>query len=310
MTAHYVFVACQSHSGSTLLESLLATAPNTLVMGEIAHFSPYFDASAERCGCGVPVSECPFWRAVLRRLNLPATPPLERHFPTDGWRRRWGPANAPYLGLLMSPPPALELCERLPGTTAWHNRRCILNHWRLVDAAAQESGARLLVDKSMSASRLVEVARKRPNRFRVCALHLVRDARANAHSHRKLFQTPLHHVAREWAQVNARIERAMRALPAGVPTLRVRYEDLCTAPEETLRSIAEAFGMDAPFDLTAMGAATHAIGGNYARLSRGYRKVELDTRWARELDPGELEQIRKVAGSLNQRYGYKDTGVF
>jgi hypothetical protein len=300
----YLFVACHGHSGSTLLENMLNTAPSGLALGEISHFATYFDEPAQRCGCGAPLGQCAFWRSVIEQLGLQQPERLAARFPTDGYRAGFGPRNWPYLALLVSPRPLLEAVERLPRTLARENGRRVHNHWRLVDAARERAGSSLIIDKSMSASRLVEIARKAPRGFRVCAIHLVRDGRANAHSHRKLFRTPIAAGAQAWRTTNTRIEQALASMPR-MPRIRVRYEDLCAEPERELSRIAEQLGLPVRFDLSRFGASTHAVGGNYARPT-GYRRIEQDRKWLVELSQQDRAVFEEIAGGLNRRYGYAD----
>jgi hypothetical protein len=298
----YIFIACQSHSGSTLLESLLATDPGCVSLGEIAHFAPYYDHPDQRCGCGATFPECPFWSAVVARLGLRERP-VNPGFPTDGFRHPSRARNALYHALIMSPP-LLELAERLGESVALKNRESVQNHWRLMQAVIAETQARVLIDKSMSASRLLEIQRKAPAEFRMGVIHLVRDGRANAFSHRKLFGTAIRDTAAEWKRVNTRIEAALRVSPR-VTRLLVRYEDLCRDPEQTLQKVVTHFELPARFEPTKIGGTTvHGVGGNYARQSRGYKKVMLDEAWRRGLMAPDLEAFGGIAGALNRRYGY------
>src|SRR5690606_6059257 len=57
------------HSGSTLLNLMLGGHPEAVAVGEITHL-PKNLALNTPCQCGVPVGECGFWQAVLRRLPI------------------------------------------------------------------------------------------------------------------------------------------------------------------------------------------------------------------------------------------------
>ncbi len=67
-------------------------------------------------------------------------------------------------------------------------------------------------------------------------VHLIRDARANVWSHYKAFgKKNAVHMASQWKLYNQRVEAAKREKPDRFHTLR--YEDLVSNPEETLRSL-------------------------------------------------------------------------
>lgn len=298
----YVYIACRSHSGSTLLEKLLATGSGVAALGEICHFSGYAADRSKRCSCARPIAECPFWRAVLARLELGAESELERVLPTDGYRAAQKLENFAYLGALLASPALLARMQRTRASVAAQNRAHTQNHWRLVEAAAAESGATLLIDKSMAASRLLEISATAPRGYSLCAIQLVRDGRATAYSHRELFGLPVASGAREWRNVNLSIELA-RKRARGIPSLLVRYEDLCADPARVLARIAERFGLAVEFRPERVGASLHAIGGNQAKLD-GYARVRLDERFVDGLTPDERAAFERHAGRLNRHYGY------
>ena len=298
----YVYIACRSHSGSTLLEKLLATGAGVAALGEFCHFSGYAADPSKRCSCGLPIAECAFWRAVLARLDLRADAELERVLPTDGYRAAQKLENLAYLGALLASPPLLARMQRTPASVAAENREHTRNHWRLVEAAAAESGATVLIDKSMAASRLLEIAATAPPGYSLCAIQLVRDGRANAHSHRELFGLPVAAGAREWRNVNLGIELA-RKRARGIPSLLVRYEDLCADPVRVLARIADRFALGLEFRPERVGDSLHAIGGNQAKLD-GYSRVRLDERFIDGLSLDERSAFERHAGRLNRHYGY------
>jgi hypothetical protein len=298
----YLYIACCGHSGSTLLEKLLAAAEGVLAMGEICHFSHYFDHPSKPCGCGATVRECSFWRAIVARLGMAREPALDALLPTDGFRAPRLLSNLAHYASLFLPGPAGQLAAAQSGDVGTRTRAAVGNHWRVIDAVVAEAGPGVLVDKSMSVSRLLEIAEGLPDGYRLCVIHLVRDGRATVHSHRKLFGRSTLDATRIWRRANLHAELALTRLRA-VPQLRVRYEDLCTDPEGSLQRIAEQFGLPLRFDPGALSARTHAIGGNQAKLT-GYQSIALDRRWETELAARERAQFSRSAGWLNWWYGY------
>lgn len=298
----YIYIACRGHSGSTLLEKLLATAPDVIALGEISHFSSYYDSGEKPCSCGRVVRECEFWTSVVRQLGVSNGAALDALLPTDGVRARERWRNLPYHMALLAPDVALRLAERGRVSFALRNLRSANNHWRVVQAVSNLAQASVLVDKSMSPSRLLEVARVAPADVRICAIHLVRDGRANVHSYMTQFGVEPERAAAEWRATNVNVQRALRRI-ADVPQLQLRYEDLCADPERTLDTIARHFGIRGGFQPARLGDELHAIGGNYAKLT-GYRAIRLDERWKTGLSAEQQAMFERVAGPLNRRYGY------
>ena len=51
-------------SGSTLIERLIGQLPGVCPVGELVHLWERGITEGERCGCGEPFRECPFWQQV------------------------------------------------------------------------------------------------------------------------------------------------------------------------------------------------------------------------------------------------------
>jgi hypothetical protein len=91
--------------------------------------------------------------------------------------------------------------------------------------------------------------------------------------------------------------------------LRVRYEDLIAAPAPTLERIlafAGAAASGSPLrseDLAALGPH-HTVAGNQNRFRTGEVSLRLDTRWRRELAPGDRALATALTAPLLLRHGY------
>lgn len=59
-----LYLAGIGRSGSTLLERLLGEVPGVCSLGEVTHLWRRGVLRNERCGCGTPFLDCPFWRKV------------------------------------------------------------------------------------------------------------------------------------------------------------------------------------------------------------------------------------------------------
>ena len=64
-----LFLAGKGRSGGTLLASLLGQLPGFFNIGELNRLWDWGLVSNFRCGCGLPVQECPTWHAILEEAD-------------------------------------------------------------------------------------------------------------------------------------------------------------------------------------------------------------------------------------------------
>lgn len=142
-------------------------------------------------------------------------------------------------------------------------------------------------------------------------IHLLRDPRAVAASMLAVdwSQKQVYGAARSWLRQVAWALAAETALPGRV--LRVRFEDLVTAPETELRRICAFCGLDydpamlagGDFRVPACTRAQHTLVGRPPRAERS-------SAWRQELSSREIEIIEWVCGDLLSQLGYRpDYGV-
>lgn len=172
----------------------------------------------------------------------------------------------------------------------------------------------------------------------VVPLHLIvlaRDGRAVVNSRlRKYPETPACEHAAGWvAQIHGTEELAA-CWPGSVR--RVRYEELATRPEPTLRALASFLGIAFdPVMLDPWDSDPHPLGGNngtqfllarerarrtgnhgaavvqLGRRTRGWygthpRGIVLDLRWRHEMTVGALAAFEAVAGETNRAYAWEE----
>ena len=59
-----LYVGGLGRSGSTLIERLIGQVPGACAVGELVHLWERGVTDDERCGCGEPFRQCPFWQQV------------------------------------------------------------------------------------------------------------------------------------------------------------------------------------------------------------------------------------------------------
>lgn len=294
-------------SGTTILERSLDTHPRVTGLGEVTHLWERSLLKDELCGCNVPFSRCPFWSEVGRRAF-------------GGWSE----VDAHRVLALKA---RIDRASRAPrlllaaGSTAW---RADLEEYgsyysRLYRAAAEVSGAEVLIDSSKQASLPYVLLHQGDVELRV--LHCVRDSRAVAYSWTRtvarpearstsdeLMQTysPVR-LSISWTLHNLVIE----GLRAGrVPVLRLRYEDWVREPRRRTMDVLRFAGVEPEPQGAELGEdwvdldVTHTCSGNPSRFARGRVEVRPDERWREALPKGSHHLVTAMTGPLLAGYGY------
>jgi len=288
-------------SGSTILDIVLANHAKMVGVGELRNLPYTFAGRSERCACGVSVIECPFWLSVR-----------------GVWEARVGGQSAG--ARLASLQDRFERTRSLPRVLlqgAWRTRDfddyCSLTT-ELYRAIAEVSEREIIVDSSKYPARSFALLTAPDIDLRI--VHLVRDGRAVIWSVRRKESTEVDlkseqvtaHTTRQWTVTN--LLSSVVAARAGSRAIRMRYEDLVTAPArelarigalagEDVASLTERVLSDEPLDVA------HTVAGNRVRM-RGQVKLRLDDEWRSRLSPRDGEVFWQRAGWLARQYGYAE----
>ena len=323
-------------SGSTLIERLLGELPGVCPVGELVHLWQRGVLAGERCGCGAPFHDCPFWRRVGAIAfggwhNADAD--------RISWLRRQVDRNR-FIPLLATSegPPAFR--------RALHEYLSVF--LRLYSAVAEASGCRIVVDSSKLASLAFCLHRCSGLDLRV--LHVVRDSRAVAYSwmkhvsrpdvappgsddrlarkddrlarktvaaHAYMTKYPPASAALRWNLQNSALHVLARN---GTPTSLVRYEDVVRDPELVLREVAAFAGVPVSDEAlrflsggngvghdAELGAA-HTVSGNPVRFLSGRVPIRQDDAWLAAMPTGQRRAVTALTLPLLGRYGYVGGG--
>jgi hypothetical protein len=303
------YIAGAGRSGSTLLAMLLGALPGCVSIGELRHMWRRGIQLNQRCGCGEPFWDCPFWSDVG-----------DRSF--GGWD------NAPHQRML-DLQRRVDRFRQLPKLAAMPVaagvRRTVdeyaVNAGRVYRAVEQVAQASTVIDSSKSATFAV-ILHRVPGIDPV-VLHLIRDSRAVAYSWSR--RRPMPEVvegeaymatygparaAIDWARSNVAIEAAHMA---GIASTRLRYEALARAAPQELARVRSALG------LTAAQAAVlaapvvdvgvqHTVAGNPARFSGDHVRLRPDEEWKSAMTSHDRRMVAGLTWPLLTAYGYRLRG--
>jgi hypothetical protein len=295
-----LYVMGSARSGSTILANLLGEASGFVSVGEL-RFLWERASQGRKCGCGERVAACPLWSQVLedQRLMAPVSVP-------EIIRIDHGPLRLPNLPKVL----------RAPGTG--DVRRYVNALGAVVRSIVERTGARVIVDSSKRPSNGAAM-RWIPD-VDVRYLHLVRDARAVAHSRLRRKTNPdadapshiggvsVWNSGVHWCASNAAADLVRRKV-GPERSLLVRYEDFVERPQETLAHIGALIDEDLDYEgLTSEGqmllGTNHSVSGNPDRFVTGRVTLRSDDRWRTGLSTAERLKVEVLCGPQLLRYGY------
>lgn len=272
-----LYITGWGRSGSTLLTALLADVPGVFAAGELRYIWERGYLERRLCGCRKPVPECEIWSAVVEaafggREHVDAARWNELTVSRTRTRRAFG-----------------LLREAVPAALATDELSDVLG--RLYRAIARTTGARTIVDSSKFP--VYGAVLGRVPGLSVRTVHLVRDPRAVAYSWlnpkdmqdrpgtNRMDRKGVLHSTVWWLGWNEMAERLGAQQPGRY--LRIRYEDLCAAPDETLARVLAFAGLEPAAPLAAGEErslpATHMVSGNPMRFHDGHLRIRPDLRW-------------------------------
>ena len=278
-----VYLAGSGRSGSTLLERTLGEMAGFVNVGELIDLFRRVAPRNERCGCGQPFADCPFWAAVGAEAFggwdaglLAATHQLQRRVA----RQR-------------------HLPRLLAARVAGRDFRDAITRYgqtyaRLYRAIAAQAGASYVVDASKWPVQALALARAGLD---VRVIHLVRDVRGVAHSlakpdvarpHATAGTDVMWHVgpasaAARWVACQSEADLLRRC---GIMVARLRYEDFVRQPRHSVTGALGVLAVPAaPPQLAHIAGGrislgtSHGLSGNPSRFQGGEVTLRADEAW-------------------------------
>jgi hypothetical protein len=305
MTVKVLYILSSGHSGSTLLGNVLGELDGFFHAGELRLLWRMGLLGDSRCGCGLPVRDCPLWMTVVREV-LDGLQSLE---PSQVLRWQQEALRGRPVGQLL----------RMDGEAL--ARAAPLDRYadvvtRLYEAIARKAEARVVIDSTKredNAALLHLLPGIEP-----FLVHLVRDPRAVIYSWQRRqrgagkahrLPTP---AARGWVSRN-RAAALIRETYGSERSVLVRYEDFILRPRETLLAIARMVGertqtLPLPRERTVRLQTNHTAGGNRLRFTTGEVELRSDSAWVAEQRRVDRFLTTGLTLPALRRYGYTISG--
>jgi len=173
-------------------------------------------------------------------------------------------------------------------------------HEELYRRILKKSKAQLVVDSTKNRDRVQLLAKSK--HLKPTIIHLVRDGRAVTWSYMKKYKKGLPSMLR-WVTSNIRVEIVRRRTK--LKYIFVRYEDLATQPEQTIKHIVNSLGFDfEPGMLNFRKGEHHQAGGNRMRFSKT-SEIRPDTAWRTAMPLYARFAFNLLFGWLNLYYKVK-----
>lgn len=300
-----LFIGGWGRSGSTLLECLIGELGEVTALGEVVHLWERGVRLNERCACGARFNDCPFWREVGDRAfggwaNVDPDRIADLKDSVDRQRRVVHTAR-----------------RRAPSGVSPLIQEYASYYRRVYDAARAITGARVIVDSSKEIPTALAISHEKAVDLRV--VHIVRDSRGVAFSWAKTVVRPESPTGDTMTRYSAAGSTLFwitgNLLPVGlryrgVPTARIRYEDLVDRPEGTLEDLWRLLDLPGRADLPTTGHnevelhGSHSVAGNPMRFKRGITQIRRDDQWRTNMSLRDRALVTALSFPMLLRFGY------
>ena len=295
------FVLSPSFHGSTAISLLLGANKRVFALGDTVHRPDV----VTHCACGKSTKQCEFWSALsdTGTTVFPMYPePLGRSWPLEKINnapvghslvektRVW--ANGNLVELLSTCRLVWELGPR------WELFR--ENYRKFISFCQQRKQFDVFIDGAKDAIRYLALTTiDLPTSG---AIHIVRNPLAFCASSKRA-GIAVKRAARDWRRTHTRIERLTDR--SGKRVFKIRYEDFCKFPQNTLDKVCEYIGVERHL-LPSSINQPHWLGSGSVLHYSGV--ITESRKWITELTQDERRVIRQQVQPLAARYGYYDPG--
>ena len=290
------FVLCPRFHGATTLGLLLNNHSRVSSLGDMFPSSE-FDQS---CGCGLKVSQCPFWAMIghkfpsFRRSNAGSLYPLWPQL-IDRWSGNDALVRAVSLTSLHTTPGVWKLF----GSGA---RRFAEFYVDFVAAVNEYNGSTVFVNGQKSLRSVLAIKSILGDNARINIIHLTRDPRGAFCSESETDGTiDVTTFAKRWRQYHRRVARYMRPL-LDAKYLAIRYEDLCEQPEPTMGKVFDFIGVG--YESVFRPAPVHHLVGHRSK-DRFDGTLRQSLKWKNSLSAAQQVRCLELTRPESTLLGYQ-----
>lgn len=281
-----IYILGSGHSGSTLLDMIIGSSPTAFSIGELAFYSHYSERIPHKkidknkgyiCTCGREVVDCPFWKRILKKINLDK-PIIKNRGHIDTYKI--------FLNILN--PFEKQLSFK---TKVSHNK--IVLETILSEAKKIKPHIKFLVDSSKDPRRLYELVHDKDiNRKNIVVLYLARDAFSYVNSYNKDVRTISGVKKRnifvtliEWLAVHVSSRVLIRKYR--LKHLDIKYKDFASDPDIAINKIFNFLGIGRNESsknlLKKVNKNTyHNLHGNFVKFKK-FTTIAYDESWKTNL---------------------------
>jgi hypothetical protein len=262
MAVKIIYIAGDGRSGSTLLESILSTNPDTISVGEAYRFWERYYQHKTLCGCGKAIGECELWSNVANDLDK-----IPTYNPDDFLH---GIKKLLTISAFNNIESVLEKDLRM--------RQVVINFY---ESIALHAGKNCIIDSSKTPSWCKILLSLKC--FDVKIIHLERALPQVAESWKKKIKLPDYieeerympvkgnlNILRTWLRVKILASRLRKS-----DYFFLRYERLCKNPAEVLQALSGFTGVALTRKEELYMRNNHGIAGNPIRLTNDKTRIEI-----------------------------------
>ncbi len=304
MNIQCAFIVSPSYSGSTLLSMLLAHHPRLATLGEFLDnkVRGFREGEGDYCSCGARLVDCPYMAELSRQL-LAKGIEFSVDYPDTAFQCSTG-ISARLLRASVRGP-IFETVRRwaIPLFPASRRtlRRVVQRNTAVIRTILEMGTADVYLDSAKNNNRVLFFDRYAPQ-IDVKVIWLIRDGRGVVTSIMRHADCGIELATKKWVTTQKSVINTVRFMPSS-KVLTMRYEDLCTKPEESLAKACRFLALDPAGLPEQYGDKELHLTGNNMRLN-GLKEIKIDLRWKKSLSASDLRYFNANAGQLNREIGY------
>ena len=309
-----IYIISAGHSGSTLLDLVVGTLPQTFSMGEVRRLPWQLNnkdmavASLQNqniCSCMQPFDQCPAWTDIIASLSKKKGYDIFQNPAKLNISMLIGHAANRKVGVLNR---VLNKAYKYSLSDSSFNfiinlinktqEEIIRNNWDLFDSIGSEMNIDFVIDSSKDISRFFFLQSYRPQETYL--LINKRDPIRYANSYLKLGTPPEQSlVARH--HFYQMVDKMLVNKP-DIKAMEVNYEDLCDEPATIRKKIADFVGITHVNEFPEMldTKKYHLVEGNPMRY-KGEMKIRRDDKWKTELSPEDLDKVYTLISQIEDK---------